>query len=109
MKRRQAVGYVALLTACWALSVAAGWTQLGIQLDNDIFDFLFRMAGPPEGEPQVAIAGIDEQSLNKMGGQPALRRIGNQTAQPTATREGTAPGTATAARSGTADPAVTRR
>jgi signal transduction histidine kinase len=75
MNRRQAVGYVALLSACWAVSIAAGWTQLGVQLDNDIFDFLFRISGPPQGEPQVTIAGIDEQSLNKMGGQPALRRI----------------------------------
>ena len=74
MKRRQALGYVGLLAGCLVLSLWAGWTSLGAQIDNDIYDFLFRIEQPWRGEPVSVIAGIDEQSLRK-GGMGGLRRI----------------------------------
>jgi signal transduction histidine kinase len=74
MNRRQAIGYVALLAGCLLVSISAGWTTLGTQLDNDIYDFLFRIEQPWRGEPQCVIAGIDEESL-RAGGVGGVRRI----------------------------------
>jgi signal transduction histidine kinase len=74
MRRREWAGYLLLLTACLLASVAVGWTTLGAQFDNDIYDFLFRIL-PDTHTPRSVIAGVDEESLRNGGGARRLRRI----------------------------------
>jgi len=75
MNRRQAAGYIALLAACLLVSLAAGWTTLGIQFDNDVYDFLFRLSPGPTSLPRSVVLGIDERTLSRMGGIRGIRRI----------------------------------
>ncbi len=68
--------YAALLTAVFLVSVAAGWTTLGLQFDNDVYDFLFRASNPPAGAPSSVLLGIDEETLRQTrGGVTAIRGI----------------------------------
>lgn len=75
MNRRQAAGYVALLAACLLISLAAGWTTLGVQFDNDVYDFLFRLSPDPARLPRSIVLGVDERTLSRMGGIRSIRRI----------------------------------
>lgn len=75
MKPRLVAGYVVLLGACLLLSLTVGWTTLGVQLDNDVYDFLFRTSAAPTNEPNSVVLGIDERSLSRMGGIRGIRRI----------------------------------
>jgi signal transduction histidine kinase len=67
MQPKYLFGYVALLAVCFAIAVAAGWTTLGEQFDNDIYDFLFRLSPPDTREATSVIVGIDEKSLARGG------------------------------------------
>lgn len=73
--RGQRIGYVAALAACFVAALAAGWTALGLQLDNDAYDFLFRLHARPASEPQSIVLAIDEPTLLAMGGMRRLRSI----------------------------------
>jgi signal transduction histidine kinase len=76
MNRRQRWVYAALLAVCFLVSVAAAWTTLGRQFDNDIYDFLFRLHPVHAGEPAAAVLGIDEQTLRSTrGGLHSIRSI----------------------------------
>jgi signal transduction histidine kinase len=74
MRRREVILYVLLLGACLVVSVAAGFTTLGAQLDNDVYDFLFRIRPEEPWQPDAVILGVDELSLNP-GGARHMRRI----------------------------------
>jgi signal transduction histidine kinase len=69
------VAYWAALAAAFVVAVIAGYTTLAEQLDNDVYDFLFRTHGEPPVELSSVIYGIDEQTLQRGGGQPNLRKI----------------------------------
>jgi signal transduction histidine kinase len=73
--RRQWIGYGAVLGACFLAALAAGWTALGLQLDNDVYDFLFRFQARPASEPESVILAIDEPTLLEMGGMRRIRSI----------------------------------
>ena len=72
---RQTVGYVAVLGVCFVLAMAAGWTTFGIQIDNDAYDFLFRLDPAGDVAPESIVLGVDEQTLMSMGGLRRLRAI----------------------------------
>lgn len=76
MNRGQSFGYVCLLAACFALAMTAGWSTLGSQFDNDVYDFLFRLS-PPHAQAQSSlILGIDEETFSTTPGGPrAIRTI----------------------------------
>ncbi len=73
--RRTSLYYVALMAACFIISVAFGWTSFGAQLDNDIYDFLFRISATGRRDTSAILLGIDERSYSKFGGVSAIRRI----------------------------------
>jgi signal transduction histidine kinase len=73
--RRTGLLYAALMGACFFFSVALGWTSLGTQFDNDIYDFLFRLSATERPNPSSILLGIDERSYSKFGGVSAVRRI----------------------------------
>ncbi|MGD0362768.1 MAG: CHASE2 domain-containing protein [Bryobacteraceae bacterium] len=71
---RQTTIYWALLAASFAVAMAASWTSFGEQIDNDAYDWMFRLYQPPVWQPQSVVLAIDEASLNAYGGVPGLRK-----------------------------------
>ena len=71
---RQSVVYWALLAASFTVAVAASWSSLGVQIDNDAYDWMFRIYQPPAWTTQSVLLAIDEPSLNAYGGVPGLRK-----------------------------------
>ncbi len=75
LSRRQAVGYVSVLAAAFAVAVVAGFTAMGRQVDADAYDWMFRLTPPASWQPESALLTIDEASLAGMGGIRRLRTI----------------------------------
>ncbi len=71
---KQTGQYAAVVTLCLLAGLAVGWSAIGVGIDNDVHDFLFRMHAPPAPGSGSAILAIDEQTWAAMGGQGALRR-----------------------------------
>ena len=72
---RTGVLYTALFAACFFVAAVLGWTSLGTQFDNDIYDFLFRLSATNRAHPASVLLGIDERSYSMLGGVSAVRRI----------------------------------
>ena len=71
---RHAIEYVGILAGSLALALAASWTSLGTQIDNDAYGWMFRLHSPAPREPQSMILEIDEKSLKETGGMRGIRR-----------------------------------
>src|ERR1017187_1191437 len=71
---RQNAIYWALLAASFAMALTASWTSFGAQIDNDAYDWMFRLYQPPTWQPESILLVIDEVSLNAYGGLPGLRK-----------------------------------
>jgi signal transduction histidine kinase len=71
---RQSAIYWALLAASFAVALTVSWTSFGSQLDNDAYDWMFRLYQPPAWQPQSILLAIDEVSLNAYGGVRGLRK-----------------------------------
>jgi len=72
---RQTVGYVAVLAMCFLLAMVTGWTTFGVQIDNDAYDFFFRLHPAPAASPESILLAIDEKTFTSMGGVRQLRQI----------------------------------
>ncbi len=72
---RQTAGYVVVLAVCFLLAMTAGWTTLGAQIDNDAYDFLYRVFPFEPDSLSCGILAIDERTLIDMGGMRRLRDI----------------------------------
>ena len=72
---KETAGFVATLTVCFLVALVAGWTTFGVQLDNDAYDFMFRLHPPQAGTPESAILAVDERTLREMGGMRNIRTI----------------------------------
>jgi signal transduction histidine kinase len=70
---RQSAIYVALLAGSFALALTASWSGFGAQIDNDTYDWMFRLYQPHPWTPQSILLAIDEQSLSAYGGMRNLR------------------------------------
>jgi signal transduction histidine kinase len=68
-------GYVTVLLAAFTVAMLAGYTPLGHQIDNDVYDWVFRLSAPAPGEFTCALVEIDESSFAEFGGVRALRSI----------------------------------
>jgi signal transduction histidine kinase len=71
---RQTAIYVALLAGAFTVALAASWTSLGAQIDNDAYDWMFRLYAPQPWQPESILLAIDEASLNAYGGIRGVRR-----------------------------------
>ncbi|MFN7998788.1 MAG: CHASE2 domain-containing protein [Bryobacteraceae bacterium] len=71
---RQTAVYVALLAASFAAALTASWTSFGAQIDNDAYDWMFRLYRPRPWSTESILLAIDEPSLHAYGGVPGLRR-----------------------------------
>ncbi len=70
---RQRAIYWMLLAASFGLALTASWTSFGTQIDNDAYDWMFRLYQPRAWQPESILLAIDEPSLNAYGGVPGLR------------------------------------
>ncbi len=70
--RFRTAGYVLLLAACLVVAVVTGWTALGDEIDNDAYDFLFRLNLPKPWPLDSVLLAADEESLKNYG---SMRRI----------------------------------
>ena len=66
-------GYIAALSVCLLAAIAAGWTALGAQIDNDAADWMFRLHPTPPHKLRSALLVFDDRSLNQNGGMRGLR------------------------------------
>jgi signal transduction histidine kinase len=71
---RQSAIYWVLLAVSFAVALAASWTSFGTQIDNDAYDWMFRLYRPHAWQPESILLAIDEPSLNAYGGVPGLRK-----------------------------------
>src|ERR1039458_1251256 len=77
---RQNAIYWALLAASFAVALTASWTSFGAQIDNDAYDWMFRLYQPPTWQPESILLVIDEASLNAYGGFARPPQSGGRTA-----------------------------
>ncbi len=75
LRWKPGISYVAVVAGCFLLAMAAGWTTLGTQLDNDVYDFFFRLQAGPKHPPESVLLAVDEAALETMGGLRRLRGI----------------------------------
>lgn len=67
--------YAGVLVLSFLAAIVAGYTPLGRQIDNDVYDWMFRLRQPAPWSPASAILAIDEESFRDLGGVRAMRSI----------------------------------
>lgn len=79
MKRRwpakSLIGYTAVILGCFALGVLAGFTSFANEVDNAMYDWMFRLNPPEAGSTQSIVLMIDDPTLKDLGGIRSLRSI----------------------------------
>ena len=65
------IPYAALLGVSFVLALAASWTAVAI--DNNAYDWMFRMYRPEPWQPESALLAIDQDSLRSIGGLRNMR------------------------------------
>jgi signal transduction histidine kinase len=72
---KRTFGYVATLAVTLAVAVILGWTALGAQIDDDAYDWMFRLHPPAPAQPHCIILAIDDATFNSMGGVGGYRAM----------------------------------
>jgi signal transduction histidine kinase len=72
---RRTLGYVAILAVTLALAIALGWTALAAQIDDDAYDWMFRLNPPVSTQTHSLILAIDDATYSAMGGVRAYRTM----------------------------------
>ena len=71
MKR---LAYPVILAAALLLGVTASWTSFGDQINNNAYDFFFRVYTPKPHKPDSIILAVDDASLQAIGGLAGMRK-----------------------------------
>ena len=61
------------MAGCLVLAVVIGWQQPGNQIDNNAYDWMFRLHPPQVRKIQSALLVFDDLTLNKLGGLSGMR------------------------------------
>jgi signal transduction histidine kinase len=73
---RKLGAYAAVTGVAFLLALVAGWSLIGMQIDDYAYDLLLRFNPPPAHQPICVIVAIDEATLNHEGGRaPDYRAI----------------------------------
>ena len=72
---RRTLGYVAILAVTLAAAIILGWTALAAQIDDDAYDWMFRLHPPVARQPHSLILAIDDATFSAMGGVRAYRTM----------------------------------
>lgn len=68
------IAYITVLAAAALLGITLSWTALGHAVNNNAYDFIFRIYQPPPWQPESMILAIDEESFAAFGGLYKLRQ-----------------------------------
>ena len=71
---RQRLAYAGFLAGAFIIALTASWTQLGTQIDNYVYDWMFNLYRPEPWQTQSIVLAIDEPSLSAFGGRLGLRK-----------------------------------
>ena len=71
---RQRLAYAGFLALAFMIALTASWTQLGTQIDNYVYDWMFRLYSPQPWQTQSIVLAIDEPSLSAFGGRLGFRK-----------------------------------
>ncbi|MEO5924821.1 MAG: CHASE2 domain-containing protein [Bryobacteraceae bacterium] len=70
-RRAQIAGYIAVVAACFALGMLAGWNRMAGRVDNQAYD---RQSNPPPATPSEAVVlAMDEATLRANGERDQIR------------------------------------
>lgn len=73
---KRLIGYVAVLTGCFACAVVASWAKIvSERIDDYASDVLFKVLPPPAWTPRSIVLGVDEETYLHMGGTRRDRAI----------------------------------
>jgi signal transduction histidine kinase len=72
---RRTLGYVAVLAVTLAAAIVLGWTALAAQIDDDAYDWMFRLHPPVAHQPHSLILAIDDPTFSALGGVRAQRTM----------------------------------
>ena len=75
MTRKQTIGYIAVVAGCFVLASILSWTNLAVQLDNDVYDFMLRLDTPAPRPLESVLVTIDDATFQSLGGVQRLRSI----------------------------------
>ena len=68
-------GYIAVVGTTLALAILLGWTSLAGQIDDDAYDWMFRLYPPVTAPAHCIILAIDDATFNAMGGVGGYRAM----------------------------------
>ncbi|MBI5282928.1 MAG: CHASE2 domain-containing protein [Candidatus Solibacter usitatus] len=71
---RNGAVYAALAAGAAVVAVAASYTALATQFDNNIYDFIFRLRPAQRGDSGAALVVFDERAFKDHGGISGMRR-----------------------------------
>ena len=71
--KQPAAGYIAIVAACYALGVFAGWLPVGI--NNFAYDYFTRAAAYKAPKTESVVVAIDEATYARRGGTRRIRSI----------------------------------
>jgi signal transduction histidine kinase len=66
--------YPAILALALVSGVAASWTSFGEQINNNAYDFFFRLYQPKPWTPDSIILAVDDASFQAFGGLVGMRK-----------------------------------
>ncbi len=69
------IGYIAVLAVTLALAIVIGWTAFAAQIDDDAYDWMFRLNPPAPAPTHSLILAIDDATFSAMGGVRAYRTM----------------------------------
>jgi signal transduction histidine kinase len=69
------IGYIAVVGTTLALAILLGWTSLAQQIDDDAYDWMFRLYPPVPAPAHCIILAIDDATFNSMGGVGGYRAM----------------------------------
>jgi signal transduction histidine kinase len=72
---KRTLGYVAVLAVTLGIAIVLGWTALATQIDDDAYDWMFRLNPPVAAHPHSLILAIDDPTFGAMGGVRAYRTM----------------------------------
>ncbi len=75
LSKRTTLGYIAILAVTLALAIVLGWTALAAQIDDDAYDWMFRLHPPAPAAPHSLILAIDDATFSAMGGVGGYRAM----------------------------------
>ena len=75
LSKRTTLGYIAIIAVTLTIAILLGWTALAAQIDDDAYDWMFRLHPPASSAPHSLILAIDDATFSAMGGVGGYRAM----------------------------------